>query len=161
MLAAVELVSALARRTGDTALIAAASRQLESFSQVEFGARHRDLALRLARAGRARGADTAIAAQVVVVAEASTIPVEFLTADEPQVRLVERERRRAGSRSPWSSCPSDGSERSHGIPGVHVVPVARPVLPLPSRPSRSPARHLPAPRSVPWRAPGSTAGPGS
>jgi hypothetical protein len=91
MIAAVELVSVLVRRTGDAALVGAASRQLEAFSQVEFTARHRDLALRLARSGLARGADTAIAAQVLVVAEASATSVEFLTADEPQARLVQRE----------------------------------------------------------------------
>jgi predicted nucleic acid-binding protein len=91
MIAAVELVSALARRTGNAALVDAATRQLETFSQVEFGARHRDLALRLARSGLARGADTAIAAQVLMVAEASVTPVEFLTADEPQARLLQRE----------------------------------------------------------------------
>jgi predicted nucleic acid-binding protein len=91
MIAAVELVSALVRRTGDAALVEAAARQLEAFSQVEFTARHRDLALRLARSGLARGADTAIAAQVLVVAEASVTSVEFLTADEPQARLVRRD----------------------------------------------------------------------
>jgi predicted nucleic acid-binding protein len=91
MIAAVELVSALARRTKNAALVDAATRQLETFSQVEFGARHRDLALRLARSGLARGADTAIAAQVLMVAEASVTPVEFLTADEPQARLLQRE----------------------------------------------------------------------
>jgi len=91
MIAAVELVSALARRTADAALVGAACRQLETLSQVEFSARHRDLALRLARSGVARGADTAIAAQVLVVAEASVAPVEFVTADEPQASLVEHE----------------------------------------------------------------------
>jgi predicted nucleic acid-binding protein len=91
MIAAVELVSALARRTKNAALVDAATRQLETFSQVGFGARHRDLALRLARSGLARGADTAIAAQVLMVAEASVTPVEFLTADEPQARLLQRE----------------------------------------------------------------------
>jgi predicted nucleic acid-binding protein len=96
MIAAVELVSVLVRRTGNTALVDAASRQLAAFSQVEFTARHRDLALRLARSGIARGADTAIAAQVFVVAEASTMPVELLTADEPQGSLVQRETTRRG-----------------------------------------------------------------
>jgi predicted nucleic acid-binding protein len=91
MIAAVELASVLTRRTQDPALVDAASRQLAAFGQVEFTARHRDAALRLARTGIARGADTAIGAQVLVVAEASGTSVEFLTADGPQARLVRRE----------------------------------------------------------------------
>jgi hypothetical protein len=91
MIAAVELLSALARRTGNSALVAAAANQLETFSQVEFADRHRDLALRLARSGLARGADTCIAAQAIVVADASGVPVEFITADEVQALLVRRE----------------------------------------------------------------------
>lgn len=94
MIAAVELVTALVRRTGDRALAAAALRQLEAFSQVEFGAQHRDLALRLGLSGGARGADTAIAAQALVLVEAATGPVEFVTADGPQAALVRREARR-------------------------------------------------------------------
>lgn len=91
MIAAVELISALARRTRDAALVAAALRQLEAIGQVEFTERHRDVALRLAGSGLARGADTAIAAQALVVAEASGMPVEFLTADEAQSRVVQGE----------------------------------------------------------------------
>jgi hypothetical protein len=56
MIAAVELISALARRTRDAALVAAALRQLETIGQVEFTARHRDVALRLAGSGLARDA---------------------------------------------------------------------------------------------------------
>jgi hypothetical protein len=43
MIAAVELVSALVRRTGDAALVGGATRQLKAFSQVEFTARQRDV----------------------------------------------------------------------------------------------------------------------
>jgi predicted nucleic acid-binding protein len=71
MIAAVELVSAIVRRTGDRELAAAAIGQLDAFSQVEFIARHRDVAIRLASSGIARGADTAIAAQVLEVAAIS------------------------------------------------------------------------------------------
>lgn len=88
MIAAVELVSALVRRTGDRTLASAAMRQLEAFSQVEFTAQHRDTAVRLGLSGIARGADTAIAAQVLVVAAASANRTEFLTADAAQARLV-------------------------------------------------------------------------
>jgi len=93
MIAVVELVSALARRTANASLVGAASRQLEAFSQVEFTARHRDVALRLAHSGLARGSDTAIAAQALVVADASIAGLEFLTADAAQARLLRREAR--------------------------------------------------------------------
>lgn len=91
MLAAVELVSALVRRTGSGTLASAAMRQLGAFSQVELSARHRDAAMRLALSGIARGADTAIAAQAIVIAGTSVAPLEFLTADSAQARLVRRE----------------------------------------------------------------------
>jgi hypothetical protein len=91
MLAAVELVSALIRRTGNDVLAANALRQLDAFGQVEFSERHRDAAVRLALTGMARGADTAIAAQALVVASASPERLEFVTADVAQARLVRRE----------------------------------------------------------------------
>jgi predicted nucleic acid-binding protein len=91
MLAGVELVSALARRTRDQVLATAAMRQLETFSQVEFAQRHRDAALRLALFGTTRGADTAIAAQALVVAGAAPEQLEFVTADAAQGRLVRKE----------------------------------------------------------------------
>jgi predicted nucleic acid-binding protein len=93
MIAAVELVSALVRRTRDRELASAAIRQLEAFSQIEFNEHHRNAALRLALSGIARGADSAIAAQVLAVAGAFSGHVDFLTADVPQARLVQREAR--------------------------------------------------------------------
>ena len=96
MIAAVELVTALVRRTGDRALADGAIRQLEAMSQVEFSARHCDLALRLGLSGVARGADTAIAAQALVVAAASPTRLEFVTADAAQARLLRRQARARG-----------------------------------------------------------------
>jgi predicted nucleic acid-binding protein len=95
MIVAVELVAALVRRTGDRALAEAARAQLDGMSQVEFAVEQRDAALRLAFSGLARGADTAIAAQALVLAGAAAERVEFITADAAQARLVERE---AGAR---------------------------------------------------------------
>ena len=93
MIVAVELVAALVRRTGDRALAEAAEAQLDGMSQVEFAVEQRDTALRLAFSGLARGADTAIAAQALVLAGAAAERVEFVTADAAQARLVEREAR--------------------------------------------------------------------
>jgi len=91
MLAGVELVSAIVGRTRDQALATAAIRQLETFSKVEFSERHLDAALRLALFGTTRGADTAIAAQALVVAAAAAERLEFVTADAAQGRLVRKE----------------------------------------------------------------------
>jgi hypothetical protein len=95
MIVAVELVAALVRRTGDRALAEAALAQLDGMSQAEFAVEQRDVALCLAFGGLARGADTAIAAQALVLAGAAAERVEFLTADAAQAGLVERE---AGAR---------------------------------------------------------------
>ncbi|MGH7895040.1 MAG: PIN domain-containing protein [Candidatus Binatia bacterium] len=94
MLVAVELVSALVRRTGDRELGRAVMRQLDAFDQVEFGEAHRELALRLALGGATRCADTAIAAQALLVGVAAAEAMEFLTADIAQARLVRSEARR-------------------------------------------------------------------
>jgi predicted nucleic acid-binding protein len=91
MIVAVELVTALVRRTRDRTLAEAALAQLDGMSQVEFGVEHRDAALRLGLQGLTRGADTAIAAQALVLARAATERIEFVTADAAQARLVERE----------------------------------------------------------------------
>jgi predicted nucleic acid-binding protein len=88
MLAAVEVVSALARTTRNRALVDAAIQQLESLEQVEFSDVHAHVALALARTGRARGPDTAIAAQAIVVARAANQRLEFVTADRLQSDLV-------------------------------------------------------------------------
>jgi predicted nucleic acid-binding protein len=96
MLTGLELVSALVRRTRDRSLARSALAQLDAFDQVEFGARHRDTALRLALSGVARGADTAIAAQALILAGAAVDEVEFLTADAAQARLVRREAQARG-----------------------------------------------------------------
>jgi len=91
MIVAVELVTTLVRRTKARALAEAALAQLDGMSQVEFAAEHRDAALRLGLQGLTRGADTAIAAQALVLARAAIERVEFVTADAAQARLVERE----------------------------------------------------------------------
>lgn len=91
MIATVELVSALVRRTRNDVLVANAIHQLEAFSQVEFTERHRDVPTRLAITGTARGADTAIAAQAIVIAAASPERLEFVTADVAQGGLVRKE----------------------------------------------------------------------
>lgn len=91
MIVADELVSALARRIRNEALIANAMRQLDAFSQVELTGRHRDVGVRLAIVGSARGADTAIAAQAIMIAAASGERVEFPTVDTAQGRLVRKE----------------------------------------------------------------------
>jgi predicted nucleic acid-binding protein len=88
MLVTVELVSAIVRRLGAPDLATLALHQLESFSQMEMTERHRDLGIRLARTGIARGPDTAIAAQALVLAAASGARLEFVTADASQARLV-------------------------------------------------------------------------
>jgi predicted nucleic acid-binding protein len=88
MLVAVELVSALVRRLGASDLATLALHQLESFSQMEMSERHRDLGTRLARTGIARGPDTAIAAQALVLAAVSGARLEFITADALQARLI-------------------------------------------------------------------------
>lgn len=88
MLVAVELVSVIARRVGDAGLIGRVLRQLEFFSQAELTARHRNLGTRLARLATTRGADTAIAAQALIVAESAPDGFEFVTADRPQATLV-------------------------------------------------------------------------
>ena len=88
MLVTVELVSAIVRRLGASDMATQALHQLESFSQMEMTERHRDLGTRLARTGIARGPDTAIAAQALVLAAASGTRLEFVTADASQARLV-------------------------------------------------------------------------
>jgi hypothetical protein len=94
MIAVIELVAAVVRRTGNRALGTAAMRQLAAFSQVAFADRHRDLGVRLALSGIARGADTAIAAQALIVTEAAGMRCEFLTADDLQARLLNIEAKR-------------------------------------------------------------------
>lgn len=90
MIAAVELVAAIVRETRDRRLAAQATDLLKGFDQLEFGDLHRDLALRPAFLGRTRGADTAIAAQALILAAAGA-RLEFVSADKDQARVVESE----------------------------------------------------------------------
>lgn len=93
LLAVVELMCVLVRETRDRRIAASALRVLSSFGQVALIPAHRDLAVRLAFTGMARGADTAIAAQAVAVAAAAQEKLEFITADVPQARLMAMEAR--------------------------------------------------------------------
>jgi predicted nucleic acid-binding protein len=92
MLAAVELVAVIVRETRDRRLAAQATDLLKGFDQTEFAELHRDLAIRLAFQGLTRGADTAIAAQALVVASAAD-GLEFVSADKDQLRVVGAEAR--------------------------------------------------------------------
>ena len=92
MIAAVELVAAIVRETRDRRLAAQATDLLKGFDQVEFGNLHRDLALRLAFMGNTRGADTAIAAQALILTAAGG-RLEFVSADKDQARVVASEAR--------------------------------------------------------------------
>jgi predicted nucleic acid-binding protein len=96
MLVVVELASVLTRRTGRRGPATAALEQLAGFEQVEFTAQHRDLAVRLALGGIARGADTAIAAQAIIVAADAEASTEFITSDVAQGKLVQAEGKRRG-----------------------------------------------------------------
>jgi predicted nucleic acid-binding protein len=98
MLVLVELTSVLVRRTGRRAVARRAIEQLEHFEQVELTEQHRDLAVQLAMTGATRGADTAIAAQALVVAADARQRVEFISADRDQSRLVSTEAKRRGLR---------------------------------------------------------------
>jgi hypothetical protein len=89
MIVAVELVAVVVRETRDRRLASQAVELLCGFDQMEFTEAHRDLAVRLAFTGLTRGADTAIAAQALVVpAEAR---LEFVTADQDQSHVIEAE----------------------------------------------------------------------
>ena len=90
MIVAVELVAVVVRETRDRQLAKQAVELLRGFEQMEFLEAHRDLAVRLALAGQARGADTAIAAQALAVAIVGD-RLEFVTADRDQSRVIERE----------------------------------------------------------------------
>lgn len=90
MIVSVELVAVVVRETRDRQLAKQAVELLRGFDQMEFLEAHRDLALRLALAGRARGADTAIAAQALSVAAVGE-RLEFVTADRDQSQVIAAE----------------------------------------------------------------------
>jgi predicted nucleic acid-binding protein len=92
MIVAVELVAVVVRETRDRPLARQAVDLLRGFDQMEFTEAHRDLAVRLALAGQARGADTAIAAQGLALAALGE-RLEFVTADLEQSRVIGSETR--------------------------------------------------------------------
>ena len=94
MLVAVELVAVLARTTKNKQLVASARGQLDAFVQLELNEKSRDLALRIAEGGKSRGADATIVAQMLLVAEAAEAPIQFVTADVEQSRLVSKAQRK-------------------------------------------------------------------